>query len=86
MAFGFTFDPCSSVGSFFLIQMCRSNLCSDCFLDCSRRNIWGDRIIKLLDTMFWEQLTSKPDKYKENFKKKNDLIACDFAVIPMIGS
>lgn len=82
MAFGCAFNPCSSVGSSFLIQMYWSNLCSDCFLDCSRRNIWGDRIIKLLDTMFWPQLTSKPDKYKDNFKKKKQFNCMRFCCDP----
>jgi hypothetical protein len=84
MAFGFTFNSRSSVCSSFFFQMYQSNLCRDCFLDRLQSNIWGNRIIKLMDTTFWQQLTSDPGKYKEGFKKKNNLMACDFAVIPII--
>ena len=56
---------------------------SDCFRDCTRRKIWGNKKIKLLDTMFWQQLSKDPDLYKDGYRRKNNLLECDFAVMPM---
>jgi hypothetical protein len=47
------------------------------------RNIWGNRKIKLLDTTFWQTLTDDPARYRDGFRDKNNLLECDFAVIPM---
>ena len=56
---------------------------SDCFCDCTRRKIWGNKKIKLLDTMFWQQLFKDPDLCKKGYQRKNNLLECDFAVMPM---
>jgi hypothetical protein len=62
--------------------MYHSNLSRDGFKECSGRNIWTQKI-QLLDTTFWQQLTLDPTKYKDGFKRKNNLMAFDFSVIPM---
>jgi hypothetical protein len=55
----------------------------DCFQDCAQQNIWGNRKIKLLDTTFWQQLSQDPDRYRDGFRKKNNLLEYDFVVMPM---
>jgi hypothetical protein len=38
-----------------------------------------------LDTSVWQTLTKDSNRYRDGFKKKNDILDCDFAVIPMFG-
>ena len=38
---------------------------------------------KLMDTTFWEKLSQDPGRYRDGFMKKNNLLECDFAVMPM---
>jgi hypothetical protein len=85
MALRYTSDLLSPVSSFSLNKPYRSDQSRDCFQDCVQRNVWGNRRIKLLDTTFWEQLAKDPDRYRDGFRKKNNLLECDFAVMPMFG-
>jgi hypothetical protein len=83
MAIRYTCDPRSSVrsSSFYKSYLSKQN--RDCFQDCVERNIWGKQKIKLLDTTFWETLTKDSGRYKGKFRKNNDILDCDFAVMPM---
>jgi hypothetical protein len=83
MAIRFTRHSLSFVSSFDFLKFYPSNDHRDCFQDCARRNIWGGRKIILMDTTFWDKLTTHPDRYRDGFKEKNNLLDCDFAVIPM---
>ena len=82
MAFGFTYYPCSPVCSllnFFYL----SDLSRHWFRHFASQNIWGELKILLLDTTFWSQLSSDPDRYGEKFRQKLNLLDNDFVIMPM---
>lgn len=87
MALRCTCDPRSSVCSFLVhfvsLYMIHYEWHRDYFRLYSGRNIWGNLKIKLLDTLIWPQLRDDPDRYDEQYRKKQKLVEYDFLVIPM---
>lgn len=57
----------------------------DSYLENSRKNIWGNLTIKLLDTAFWSQLANNPDGYHDRYRDGVNLVGYDLAVMPMFG-
>lgn len=55
------------------------------YSDFLKRNVWGEVKVELLDTTFWESLSRNPSKYSEKQRKKQGLVECDFAIMPMFG-
>jgi hypothetical protein len=45
--------------------------------------IWGNTKILLLDTTFWPQLSSNPEKFTEKWRSKIDMVNYDYVVMPM---
>jgi hypothetical protein len=79
----YAFSSVRSIYLFFDLDLHLPNRNSDAFQEYAGRDIWGNRKIKLFDTTFWEKLSKDPDRYRDGFMKKNNLLECDFAVIPM---
>jgi len=48
-------------------------------------NIWGNNVIRLLDTTFWTSLSTKPKKFNKKFRERVNLLECDYAVMPMFS-
>jgi hypothetical protein len=88
MALRFTCDFHASVSSipfFYLFFNYSYDNNSHSFRDCAGRNIWGNMKIKLMDTMFWQQMTEDLEKYHERYRMKQNLVEYDLVVLPMYG-
>ena len=55
----------------------------DSFHDCTRRNIWGNMKIQLLDTTFWPHLTEDIERFVERYRTRVNLLEYDFVVMPI---
>jgi hypothetical protein len=84
MAVGFTCNIGSSVRAFLIFYFSfEIIIVRDCYRDCASRNLWGNLRIKLFDTTFWQKMSQEPDRYRDGWMTKNNLLECDFAVLPI---
>lgn len=49
----------------------------------SSQNIWGKLKIVVLDTSFWTLNSKEPERYREGYRKKLNIMEYDFVVMPM---
>lgn len=66
-----------------LLVLCLSEWNRECFRECLKKNVWGTDKIQLLDTTFWSRLSLDPERFVERFRRKVNLLECDFVVMPM---
>jgi hypothetical protein len=67
----------------FVLHFSPSDITSDCFLDCQRRNIWGNLKITLLDSAVWSKLSKDPGSFGKRFRSKIKMLEYDFVIMPM---